>query len=141
MDLLDVAAHPVSSELPAAVQATLGLARQRRAMDASTRHWLYDPVTTSRHILEHRPPATSVVSVVVSDLVWGDVVRLLRWADAGIRSEGKLAAGTWWRLAGSCAELLRRLPRALRRGRRDVERRRDGRRRWRARTGPGVAHR
>ena len=79
-------------------------------MDASTRHWLYDPTTTRRLVLAHRPAATSVVSVVVSDLVWGDVVRLLRWADAGIRSEGELAAGTWWRLAGACAELLRRLP-------------------------------
>ena len=110
MDLLYVAAHGVSNELPAAVQATSGLERQRRAMDASTRHWLYDPATTGRLVLAHRPAATSVVSVVVSDLVWGDVVRLLRWADAGIRSEGELAAGTWWRLAGSCAELLRRLP-------------------------------
>lgn len=79
-------------------------------MDASTRHWLYDPTTTRRLVLAHRPAATSVVSVVVSDLVWGDVVRLLRWADAGVRSEGELAAGTWWRLAGACAELLRRLP-------------------------------
>ena len=79
-------------------------------MDASTRHWLYDPATTRRLVIAHRPAATSVVSVVVSDLVWGDVVRLLRWADAGIRSDGELAAGTWWRLAGSCAELLRRLP-------------------------------
>ena len=80
-------------------------------MDASTRHWLYDPATTRRLVLGHRAAATSVVSVVVSDQVWGDVVRLLRWADAGIRSDGELAAGTWWRLAGSCAELLRRLPR------------------------------
>lgn len=79
-------------------------------MDASTRHWLYDPATTHRLVLAHRPMATSVVSVVVSDQVWGDVVRLLRWADAGIRADGELAAGTWWRLAGSCAELLRRLP-------------------------------
>lgn len=79
-------------------------------MDASTRHWLYDPATTHRLVLAHRSTAASVVSVVVSDLVWGDVVRLLRWADAGVRSEGELAAGTWWRLAAACAELLRRLP-------------------------------
>lgn len=78
-------------------------------MDASTRRWLYDPATTSRLVLGHRP-AGPVVSVVVSDLVWGDVVRLLRWADAGIRSDGDVAAGTWWRLAASCADLLRRLP-------------------------------
>ncbi len=78
-------------------------------MDASTRHWLYDPATTQRLVLGHRP-AGSVVSVVVSDVVWGDVVRLLRWADAGIRTDGDLAVGTWWRLAASCADLLRRLP-------------------------------
>lgn len=78
-------------------------------MDASTRQWLYDPATTHRLVLAHRP-AGSVVSVVVSDLVWDDVVGLLRWADAGTRSDGDLAAGTWWRLAASCADLLRRLP-------------------------------
>jgi hypothetical protein len=78
-------------------------------MDASTRHWLYDPATTHRLVLARRP-AGSVVSVVVSDLVWDDVVRLLRWADAGIRSDDELAAGTWWRLAAACADLLRRLP-------------------------------
>ena len=80
-------------------------------MDASTRRWLYDPTTTHQWVLAHRPTG-SVVSVVVSDLVWDDVVRLLRWADAGTRSRihGDLAAGTWWRLAASCADLLRRLP-------------------------------
>jgi hypothetical protein len=79
-------------------------------MDASTRSWLYDPETTRRLVLAHRPAGTSVVSVVVSDVVWGDVVRLLRWADAGARSSPALAGGTWWRLAASCADLLRRLP-------------------------------
>lgn len=82
----------------------------RRAMDSSTRQWLYDPATTRRLVLAHRPAGTSVVSVVVSDVVWGDVVRLLRWADAGARSPGALATGTWWRLAAACGDLLRRLP-------------------------------
>ena len=79
-------------------------------MDASTPHWLYDPATTRHLVLAHRPATPSVVSVVVSDVVWGDVVRLLRWADAGTRAGGELAAGTWWRLASTCADLLRRLP-------------------------------
>jgi hypothetical protein len=79
-------------------------------MDASTRSWLYDPAATRRLVLARRPVGMSVVSVVVSDVVWGDVVRLLRWADAGTRSPGALAPGTWWRLAAACADLLRRLP-------------------------------
>jgi hypothetical protein len=79
-------------------------------MDPSTRTWLYDPAATRDLVLAHRPAAASVVSVVVSDLVWADVVRLLRWADAGIRGNDDLAPGTWWRLAASCADLLRRLP-------------------------------
>jgi hypothetical protein len=79
-------------------------------MDASTRSWLYDPATTRQLVLARRPDASSVVAVVVSDVVWGDVVRLLRWADAGTRGAGDLASGTWWRLATACADLLRRLP-------------------------------
>ena len=50
------------------------------------------------------------MSVVVSDVVWADVVGLLRWADAGTRGAGQLESGTWWRLAAGCADLLRRLP-------------------------------
>ncbi|WP_344688968.1 hypothetical protein [Blastococcus jejuensis] len=79
-------------------------------MDAGTRQWLYDPATTTQLVLARRPPVRSVVRCVVSDVVWGDVVRLLRWADAGTRGAGTLEAGTWWRLAAACAELLRRLP-------------------------------
>ncbi len=79
-------------------------------MDVPTRQWLYDPETTRELVLAHRPAGPSVVSVVVSDLVWGDVVRLLRWADAGVRSPVDLESGTWWRLAASCAAVLRRLP-------------------------------
>jgi hypothetical protein len=79
-------------------------------MDASSRHWLYDPSTTRDLVVANRPATGSVVSVVVSDVVWGDVVRLLRWADAGLRGPGELESGSWWRLAASCAELLRRLP-------------------------------
>jgi hypothetical protein len=106
--LLDaVGAH---SRFSAGIQGTAVKRVHRRAMDPSTRHWLYDPATTRTLVVAHRPAASSVVSVVVSDVVWGDVVRLLRWADAGTRSAGELASGTWWRLAAACAALLRRLP-------------------------------
>jgi hypothetical protein len=73
-------------------------------------NWLYDPTTTHRLVLAQRPPTATTVSLVVSDLVWGYVVALLRWADAGHRATGVLQSGTWWRLASACADLLRRLP-------------------------------
>ncbi|MGY1771276.1 hypothetical protein [Blastococcus sp. SYSU D00813] len=74
------------------------------------RHWLFDPTTAHATVLAHRPPDCSAVTCVVSDAVWADVVALLRWADAGGRAPAPLAAGTWWRLAAGCADLLRRLP-------------------------------
>ena len=37
-------------------------------------------------------------------------MRLLRWAAAGTHGAPSLQAGTWWRLAAGCADLLRRLP-------------------------------
>jgi hypothetical protein len=74
------------------------------------RRWLFDPETAHATVLAHRPPGCSAMTCVVSDVVWADVVGLLRWADAGTRAPGPLAAGTWWRLAAGCAELLRRLP-------------------------------
>jgi hypothetical protein len=46
---------------------------------------------------------------VVSDVVWQDVVQLLRWS-AATTSRAAVDAGRWWRLAGGCADLLRRLP-------------------------------
>ena len=45
-----------------------------------------------------------------SDVVWTEVVRLLRWSAAGTHGTPSLQAGTWWRLAAGCADLLRRLP-------------------------------
>ena len=74
------------------------------------RRWLFDPATAHATVLAHRPPGCSVVTCVVSDAVWADVVGLLRWADAGSRAPASLAPGTWWRLASACAELLRRMP-------------------------------
>jgi hypothetical protein len=61
-------------------------------------------------VLAHRPAETSAVRCVVSDVVWHDVVRLLRWATADTGGATELDSGRWWRLAAGCADLLRRLP-------------------------------
>ncbi|MGY1742124.1 MULTISPECIES: hypothetical protein [unclassified Blastococcus] len=78
------------------------------------RTWLFDPAAAHATVLAHRPPGSSAVTCVVYDAVWADVVGLLRWADAGARLDPArpvpVAAGTWWRLAAGCADLLRRLP-------------------------------
>ncbi|HEX2073657.1 MAG TPA: hypothetical protein VHF92_07720 [Geodermatophilus sp.] len=79
-------------------------------MDDDLRQDLFDPSTARALVLARRPPARSAVTCVVSDVVWGDVVRLLRWATASTGGAAGLEAGTWWRLAASCADLLRRLP-------------------------------
>jgi hypothetical protein len=46
---------------------------------------------------------------VVSDVVWQEVVSLLRWS-AATTGSADVDAGRWWRLAAGCADLLRRLP-------------------------------
>ena len=74
------------------------------------RLWLFDPTTTRRLVLAHRPPEPSAVMCVVSDVVWQDVVRLLRWATADTGRAAELELARWWRLAAGCADLLRRLP-------------------------------
>lgn len=80
-------------------------------MDDDPARWLFDPTTARELVLARRPGGRLVpVRCVVSDVVWGDVVRLLRWASAATHGDPALAAGTWWRLAASCADLLRRLP-------------------------------
>jgi hypothetical protein len=79
-------------------------------MDDDLRQWLFDPAGTRCLVLAHRPAGCSVVTAVVSDVVWQEVVRLLRWAVAGPDSAPALDAGRWWRLAAECAELLRRMP-------------------------------
>lgn len=73
-------------------------------------HWLFDPATAHDLVLAHRPERSAPVEAVVSDVVWGEVVRLLRWASAGTGGSPELVAGAWWRLATGCADLLRRLP-------------------------------
>jgi hypothetical protein len=79
-------------------------------MDDDPRRWLFDPTTTRGLVLNRRPANRTAMTCVVSDAVWEDVVRLLRWAAADTGGAGALDAGRWWRLAAGCADLLRRLP-------------------------------
>ena len=72
--------------------------------------WLFDPDTTRALVLARRPSGGRAVEDVVSDVVWGEVVGLLRWAAAAARAPVALRTGSWWRLAAGCAALLRRLP-------------------------------
>jgi hypothetical protein len=79
-------------------------------MDDDLRRRLFDPTTAHRLVLARRPSSRSAVACVVSDVVWHDVVRLLRWATASTGGLTELESGRLWRLAASCADLLRRLP-------------------------------
>jgi hypothetical protein len=79
-------------------------------MDDELRRNLFDPDSAHDLVLAHRPPLPSAVQGVVSDVVWGEVVRLLRWATAETGGSPELEAGTWWRLAAECAAFLRRYP-------------------------------
>ena len=77
-------------------------------MDDDLRQTLFDPDAAHDLVLAHRPPVTTAVQGGVSDDVWGEVVRLLRWATADTGGSAALEAGTWWRLAVGCADFLRR---------------------------------
>ena len=79
-------------------------------MDDDLRRWLFDPAASHDLVVAHRPPVRTAVTCVVSDVVWGEVVCLLRWANAGTGGSAGLETGTWWRLAAGCAALLRRFP-------------------------------
>ena len=79
-------------------------------MDDDLRQWLFDPPTAHRLVLGRRPLPLTAVGGVVSDVVWSDVVRLLRWATADAGGLTGVESGRWWRLAAACADLLRRLP-------------------------------
>jgi hypothetical protein len=79
-------------------------------MDDDPRTWLFDPRTVSGLVVGRRPAEPSAVRCVISDVVWHDVVRLLRWATADTGGVRELDSGRWWRLAAGCAHLLRRLP-------------------------------
>ena len=58
----------------------------------------------------HRPPAGGPADDVVSDVLWSDVLRLLRWAEATLGCPPSLVEGAAWRTAATAAALLRRLP-------------------------------
>jgi hypothetical protein len=78
-------------------------------MDDDLRLLLFDPEDAHRLVLARRPSPPSPLTCVVSDVVWHEVVHLLRWSAATTRTaDGD--AGRWWRLAAGCADLLRRLP-------------------------------
>jgi len=72
--------------------------------------WLFDPSATRRLVLAHRGAGDPAVRCVVSDVVWSEVVVLLRWARASAGGTTALATGVLWRLAAGCGDLLRRLP-------------------------------
>ena len=78
-------------------------------MDDDLRQWLFDPADAQRLVLARRPPGSTAMTSVVSDVVWHDVVHLLRWS-ASTTTSADVDAGRWWRLAAACADLLRRLP-------------------------------
>ncbi|WP_299952629.1 hypothetical protein [uncultured Modestobacter sp.] len=74
------------------------------------RPWLYDPSAGDLLVRAHRPPSAGAAADVVSDAVWRDVLRLVRWAAATLDCAPGLLAGTAWRTAATSAALLRRLP-------------------------------
>jgi hypothetical protein len=74
------------------------------------RPWLYDPSLGGVLVRSHRSPAGGAASSVVSDVVWGEVLGVLRWAEAALSCPPELTGGTAWRTAAASAGLLRRLP-------------------------------
>jgi len=78
-------------------------------VDEDLRQLLFRPEGAHELVLARRPPDSSAMTSVVSDVVWHDVVHLLRWSAASTTSTD-VDAGRWWRLAAACADLLRRLP-------------------------------
>lgn len=76
----------------------------------NSRQWLYDPVTSADLVRAHRGVGGDAATCVVSDLLWGDVLSLLRWAEATLAGPPRLRSGTAWRTAAAAAGLLRRLP-------------------------------
>ncbi|WP_138756985.1 hypothetical protein [Modestobacter altitudinis] len=74
------------------------------------RPWLYDPSLGGVLVRAHRSPVAGAASSVVSDVVWGDVLAVLRWAEATLTCPPELTGGTAWRTAAASAGMLRRLP-------------------------------
>src|SRR4051812_33783227 len=81
----------------------------RGCMGDDPRGWLVDPTTTRGLVLVHRRRGRAAVHCAVGDVVWQEVVGVLRWATADTGGESRLDSGRWWRLAAGGADLLRRL--------------------------------
>ena len=80
-------------------------------MDApAPQTWLYDPVCSAQAVRAHRPSAGGAATCVVSDVLWGDVLALVRWARATSVWADDRRAGAAGRTAAAAAALLRRLP-------------------------------
>jgi hypothetical protein len=76
----------------------------------SRRPWLYDPSLGGVLVRAHRAPATGAAERVVSDVLWNDVLTVVRWAEATLTCPPRLAGRTAWRAAAAAAALLGRLP-------------------------------
>jgi hypothetical protein len=74
------------------------------------RPWLYDPSLGGVLVRAHRSPTAGAAASVVSDVVWTDVLGVLRWGEATLTCPPQLVGGTAWRTAVTSAGLLRRLP-------------------------------
>jgi hypothetical protein len=74
------------------------------------RPWLYDPSLGGVLVRAHRSPTAGAAGSVVSDVVWSNVLGVLRWADATLTCPPELVEGAAWRAAVTSAGLLRRLP-------------------------------
>ncbi|MFQ1001988.1 hypothetical protein [Modestobacter sp. SSW1-42] len=74
------------------------------------RPWLYDPAVGDVLVRAHRSAVGGPADDVVSDVLWSDVLGLLRWAEAALGCPPALAEGAAWRTAARAAALLRRLP-------------------------------
>ncbi|NEK93404.1 hypothetical protein GCU67_04320 [Modestobacter muralis] len=74
------------------------------------RPWLYDPAVGGVLVRAHRSPEGGPADDVVSDVLWSEVLGLLRWAEAALGCPPPLVEGAAWRTAATAAALLRRLP-------------------------------
>lgn len=72
--------------------------------------WLYDPMSSGEVVRAHRPAGGGAATCVVSDVFWGDVLSLVRWARATLDCPADVRPGVAWRTAAAAAALLRRLP-------------------------------
>ncbi|MGY1750250.1 hypothetical protein [Modestobacter sp. SYSU DS0511] len=78
--------------------------------DPERRSWLFDPTLSGVLVRAHRPPSAGAATEVVSDVLWAEVVALLRWAEATGTCRPELVPGVAWRTAAASAGLLARLP-------------------------------